>query len=190
MLGLGNQVRRYEFRLAAVAEDDSFGRAREEVNRAIKRNESLGCRDVGISGTNDFLHPRNTLRAVGEGGDGLCSTNAVKLSDAEHGRNAQHLLWRIRGDDSNFLHPCDLGRDHRHQNGRKQRIASARNVAADRLQGRDDLAHSNSQPGSGPRARFLHFAKAPNVVSRLRYGFPERSRQRSSRTSEFLVRDP
>ena len=47
--------------LPRVTQDHGFGRAREEVDRAIKGNESLGCRDVGISRTNDLVDARNTF---------------------------------------------------------------------------------------------------------------------------------
>jgi hypothetical protein len=115
VLGLRNQIGGDEFRIAGFAEHDGFGGACQKIDRAIKGDQFLGCRHVGVSRSDNFVDAQDRLRAVGEGGDCLRTAYAIELADAEHSPCGKDLSRGLGRDDAYVLHSGDLGGNNCHQ---------------------------------------------------------------------------
>src|ERR1700692_3102677 len=112
MLRLRHQVTSDENWVALLADENSFGRTRQELNSTIERNQLLGRGHVAVAGADDLTHARNTLGSIGEGGNGLRPTHAVELTHAEKCRSSQSRLGRARRHHANLQYVCNLRRNH------------------------------------------------------------------------------
>src|SRR5580704_14508929 len=150
MFRLGYKVRSDASRIAVGADDYGFGGTRQEFNGAIESYEFLGRGHVPVAGTDDFVHARYFFSSIGKGSDGLASTDAVELAHAEECRRRQGCLGRARRRDSNLLHTGDLRGNHGHKQGRRQRIAAARDIASHGFQRAHQLAYENARLDFAP----------------------------------------
>ena len=102
-----------------VGEDQDFRGSGDHVDADLAEDETLGRRDIGIAGTNDFRDRRDGLRAICQGGDGLRATHAIDLVDAGKLRRRQHqrreLALRRRHRHHQPRHAGDLRRHGVHQ---------------------------------------------------------------------------
>ena len=171
MLRLRHQVSCNEdwVALALLANEHGFGRTSQELNGAIESNQFLGSGHVPVAGTNNLVHARNALRPIGQRGDCLCSANAVELAHAKKCGRRQSSLDRAWRHHTNPRHPCDLRRNHRHQQRGRQWIAAAGNIAPHRFYGAYQLSHRNSGLNFAPPLLwFLPLAVSANVACGLR----------------------
>ena len=120
-----------------VGDDQRLGRAGEQIDADAAEQLPLGLGHVGVAGADEHVDRRDGLGAERHGGDRLHAAEHVDLVGAAemHGgddRRMRPALERRRaGDDA--LHAGDLGGDDRHVRRGDHRIASARHVAADRV---------------------------------------------------------
>ena len=136
MLGLRHQVRCNERRLALVAKNQSLGRTRQKIDGAIKSHNFLRSGHKQISRPDDLVYSGNAFRAVSQGRNCLRAADAIELTHSQQRCRRQRRLRRTRRNHSNVLHARDLRRNHGHQQGRGQGIASAGNVTSNRAEGR------------------------------------------------------
>ena len=94
----------------------------------------LGRRHINIAGPENFIDFRHRLRAIGHSPDSLCPAhgedigNAAKLRGSKNGRmNFPVALWRRTQNDIPAS-PEVRGGDRLHQQGRKQRRGSRRDI--------------------------------------------------------------
>ena len=140
MFGLRDKVGGNVGRVAALAGDDDFRGAGEHVDGAVESDEALGGGDVEISGADNFGHTRNTGGSVGQGGDGVCPAETIELGDAEEmsgGKSLKRGPWR---DDDDARDACDLRGDGGHEQGGRERMTAAGDVASDGGKRADELA--------------------------------------------------
>ncbi len=81
---------------------------------------TFGCGDVEIAGADDLAYARNAVCAIGKGGHGVRSSDAIELGDAEKvggGKGLKRGAWRAYDDARNA---GDLRGDggHEHVEGR------------------------------------------------------------------------
>src|ERR1700674_2259745 len=144
MLRLGYKVGSDTSRIAVCADDYGFGRTRQKFNGAIESYELLGCGYVSVARTDDLVHARDFCSSISEGSDSLCPSDAIELAHAEECRRRQSCSGRARRRDAYLLYAGDLRGNHSHEQGRRQGIAAARDVASHRFQGAHQLAHRDA----------------------------------------------
>jgi len=102
-----------------VGDDQHFRRTGDRIDADGAEHLPLGCRHIGIAGTDNFDHRLDRLGAMGQRGDGLGAADAVdffnarKFGGGEHERVQLSARRRHHHDDARYA--CDLGRHGVHQ---------------------------------------------------------------------------
>src|SRR5580692_2743242 len=130
--------------VAVGTDDDGFGWAGEKFNGAIKGNLFLGCSNIAIARADDLIYARNFFRPVGEGCDGLSSTDSIEFAHAKKRGGGERCLCRARRGNANLADPCNLSRNHRHEYSRRQGIAAARHVTPHRVEWTHQLTDADA----------------------------------------------
>ncbi len=118
-----------------VGDHQGFGRAGEEVDTDLAVELALGFGNIGVTGADEHVDGLDRLGADGHGADRLDAAEHVDLVGAGHvlgsddGGSGNAVEGRGAGDDASTA--GDLGGEHRHVGGGKERIFAARHVAAD-----------------------------------------------------------
>src|SRR5271156_2975173 len=174
MLRLCNQIAGDENRVALLADENSFGRTSQELNRAIECNQLLGRSHIPVAGTDDLVHARDALRPISQRSNRLRPTNAIELAHTEKRRRSQSRLSGARRHHTNPRHAHNLGRNHGHQQCGRQRIPSTGDIASYRFQRPHQLPHTNSGMNFAPPLLwFLPLAVAANIICGLGDGLPQ-----------------
>ena len=126
VLGLGEQVDRHPVGIGrAVGDDQHLRRAGHHVDADDAEDAALGAGDVGVAGTDDLVHLRNGLRAVGQRRDGLRAADGEHAIDAGQMGSGQHQLRssrrRRRHHHDQFPDAGHLGRNRVHQHRTRDR---------------------------------------------------------------------
>ena len=144
MLRLRDQVRSNETGITVFADDYNLSRSSEHINRAIEADQLLCSRYKVISRTDDLNHWLDYFSPVCECRDRLRASNAIELSYTKHGSGSQCLRCRLRRDHHHALHARNLRRDDCHEHRRGQRISSAGNITAHRVQRTKHLPNAHA----------------------------------------------
>ena len=115
--------------------------------------------------------------------------------DAQNRADAQNFLARARARDADAGNAGDLGGNHGHQQGRRQRIAAGGDVGPHRIERADDLAEPAAVGILDLRvARQLHLCEVANVLRRDLDGRPRNpasgDRERPRSPTDFTRRLP
>ena len=159
MLGLGEKIHRDPRGIrSAVGNDEDLRWSGDHVDTHDTKHPPLRRRDVGVTRTDDLVHLRHGLGAIGESADRL------RTAHGEHpvhptqagGCKDQPVLLAMRGRHRHhdLAHPGDLCRNAVHQHGRRISRFAARHVESDTIEGR----HALPQPGP------VAFGKAPRLL--------------------------
>lgn len=96
MLGLGKQVHGHPVGIRpAVAENHYLRRPGHHVQPHTAKHRFLGGDHVAVAGTDYFVDCRDSLRAKGQGRDGLSAANSENTTDASHFCGYQHQRVQI-----------------------------------------------------------------------------------------------
>ncbi len=164
MFGLSEHIRREVTRVGVGGDDQDFGRAGDEVDSDIARQQALRCRHIDVAGADNAIGARYSLRAVGERRDGLRAAHSKYLAQAEPMRDAIDFVYRLRAGDADVRHSCDLRRDSRHNQRGRERITAGGNVGTDCIERPNDLAEFVAASEVAARfARELLFRVAANI---------------------------
>ena len=189
MLGLGEQVNGDPVRIGrGIGDDQHFRWSGHHVDADGAEDATLGRRHVGIAGTDDLVHLRDGLRAVGQRRHGLRAADSEYAVDADQAGGGQHqrilLAARSRHDHDQFADSRHLGRQRIHQHRTRVGRLAARHVKADPVQRRDFLPESRTVGfGVAPRFEFL------SLVIR-RYALRRRFERGTLGSSEAVERLP
>src|SRR5277367_2007234 len=166
MLGLGHEVGGNPRWFAVFACDDYFGWPGEHVNGAVEGHKLFRSGDIGVAWADNLVDRRDALCSISKSGDGLCAADAIELGNAEHRRRSERLRGRPRRGDDNALDTRDLRGNHRHEQRRGQRIASAGDVTADRIDRPHTLTNGDTARWSEvPVFWTLAHGECPDVAS-------------------------
>jgi hypothetical protein len=159
MFCLGHQVGRNKAGVAALAHNGDFRGAGKKINPAIEGNQLLGRGYKTISRANNLINARYRCSSVSQGCNRLRAAYPIQLLHVQKIRCRQSLGRGLRRGHANPLNPSHLRWEHRHQHRRRQWVASAGHVAANRRERPDHLPHLYSRRYSiPPRLRHLPFA--------------------------------
>ena len=165
MLGLSNEIGCDERRASRIAHDHDFRRPREHIDCAVERDELLRRSHKGIAGSNDLVNAWNRASAVCKCGDPLRAAYRIKLLHPEQGRGCQGFRRGSRRHHHDSRYSRYLRGNHRHQQRRRQRMASTRYIASDGLERTNHLPESNASLHiAHPLQRFLPLSEAPDIL--------------------------
>src|SRR5580658_2772813 len=108
MLGLRQHVSRNPLSVSLCCDDDDFGRACDEVNASVARDELLCGGDIDVPGPDYTIDARNGLRSKSHRRDGLRPTHLEEVCDAEPSRKAEDLSAGARARDAGGFDASDL----------------------------------------------------------------------------------
>src|SRR5689334_1783772 len=130
MLGLSYKIRGDKPGIAMLGQHNHLSWTGKEVNSAIERDLLLCCGYVKIARPNNLVDPWHRLSAVGQSGNGLSATDAVKLADAEETGSGECFGYRSGRYHANIANSSDLCRNYGHEQGRRQGVPPPRDVTA------------------------------------------------------------
>ena len=123
-----------------------LARAGKEIDRAVGRDQRLGGGDVGVAGADDLVDARNGRRCRRRAPRSHARRRSGTSGDTPASSAANMTVGSGRGQTAiTSPHAGDARRNRGHQQRRRQRIASARNVAADAIERRDALRDANAR---------------------------------------------
>ncbi len=150
VLGLGQQIGGQPDRVGAfVGKDKDFRRAGHHVDIHLAEHLPLGLRHKNVSRPGDLADLGHALRAVSQGGDGLCSARLDHRRHARDPRRGQNegvhrpVLPGRRGQ-NDFRHSGHLGRNNVHQDAGRIAGRSAGDIDAHPRQRRNPLPQHNA----------------------------------------------
>jgi hypothetical protein len=122
--------------IATTSTSDGPARA---VDSADAEDLALGLGDVHVPGSDDLVDPAIVAVPKASARDRLRAADRVQLVDPHkaagvENRRIDRTVRLRRRDDDDAFDAGDLGRHDRHQHGRRQRRAAARDVGADAVQ--------------------------------------------------------
>mmetsp|Transcript_2723 Transcript_2723/g.8003 ORF Transcript_2723/g.8003 Transcript_2723/m.8003 type:complete len:380 (-) Transcript_2723:77-1216(-) len=136
VLGLRQHVRRDHVGVARlVAQHQDLGGPREHVDAdaRVRHRAGLRRRDPGVAGAADDVRPRHALAregARGERRDRVRAADSKEVVRARHVRRRERHGQRLGGRDDDGVDARRARGRGRHDDGRRQRVAAARRVAA------------------------------------------------------------
>ena len=121
-----------------VANHQNFRRTGDHINADGTEHIALGSSHVGVARSDDLVNGRNSFRAVSQSGNGLRAADGVALFNAgQAGRGKNELIGfaaRSRNNHHNLLAAGNVSRHGVHQNGRRVRGFTARNIETDGIE--------------------------------------------------------
>ena len=93
---LGNQVGGNPLRISIFTGDNNFSWAGQHVDAAFKRDQLLGCRDIEIAGSDNFIDTRHAGGPVGERSNRLRTADTIQLLDPGQVGGRQSFSCRTR----------------------------------------------------------------------------------------------
>lgn len=129
----------------AVGEDEDFAGAGEEIDGDLADELAFGFDDPGVARAEDFADVWDGGGAVGEGGDGLCSADAVdfactaEVECGEEGR-VDFSVRSAGGGGDDLRNGCSLGEGAGHDGRGDKGGGAARDVDADAVEGVEAFA--------------------------------------------------
>ena len=144
MLGLCEQIGGDPAWIAAASQHDGLGRAGGQINRAIGTDDLLGGSDITIAGTKDLFHGFDAPGSIGQSGDGLGTTDARQARYAQQTGGGKQLVIGTGADNDDAFYAGNMRGDDGHDHSGKQSETPAGNVAADGLDGSDQLGDIDS----------------------------------------------
>ena len=104
--------------------DENFAWACNEVNSNILRHQLLGRCDVCIPRPNDALNWFHGFRPIRHCRDCLRTTCVQNVFHAKHFGDSKNFTTRMRTRNNNVGNACNLGGNHRHEQGTDERITT------------------------------------------------------------------
>ena len=68
--------------IICIGNHKNFGRSGDHINANFPKDSPLGCSDESIAGAGDFIDGGDGIRAIGQCGDGLRTSDAVDFIHA------------------------------------------------------------------------------------------------------------
>ena len=141
MLRLGKQIHRHPVGIRrAVGDYQHFGRPGHHVDADHTEHPALGRCDIGVAGTDDLVHLRHRLGAIGQCAHRLRAADGEHPVDAREMRGRQHqriafAVWAWHHHDQ-LADSGHLGRHGVHQHGAGIGGLAAGDIEADAIERR------------------------------------------------------
>ena len=145
MLCLGEQIHGDPLGVnRPVREDQNFRGAGDHIDAHAPENLSLCFRNKAVTGTDNFVHPGNGGRAIGQCRNSLRAAHGVHLVNTRQRRGCQHrgvdFTTGRRCDHDNALYTGDFRWNRVHQHRRRIARPTAGHINTHAIERRDPLA--------------------------------------------------